>query len=47
MGHRSRVCAVLFDPKDSDYAATVEFWGGVLGRSYEFNPEKRNTTLSG
>jgi Glyoxalase-like domain len=47
MGDKSRVCAVLFDTKDTDYAATVKFWGGALGGSYEFNPEKRYTTLSG
>ena len=47
MGHKSRVCAVLFDTKDANYAATVEFWGGALGRAYEFNPENRYTTLSG
>ena len=37
MGHNSRVCAVLFDTKDADYAATVEFWSGALGRSYELS----------
>jgi len=47
MGHKSRVCAVLFDTEDANYAATVEFWGGALGRAYDFNPENRYTTLSG
>jgi len=47
MSHKSRVCAVLFDTKDADYAATAEFWAGALGRSYEFNAKKRYTTLSG
>lgn len=47
MGHKSRVCAVLFDTKDVSYAATVKFWGGALGRSCEFNPEQRYTNLPG
>jgi len=47
MAHRSRVCSVLFDTGSDDYAATVEFWAGALGRPAAFDDGKRYTTLTG
>jgi tetratricopeptide (TPR) repeat protein len=32
MGHKSRVCAVLFDVDSSSYEEAARFWSGALGR---------------
>ena len=47
MGHRSRVCAVLFDTEASAYADTAAFWGAALGRSAAFDPGGRYAALPG
>ena len=47
MSHRSRVCAVFFDVVSSSYEASARFWSGALGRSLEFNPDEKYTTLEG
>ena len=47
MSHRSRVCAIFFDAESSLYEASARFWSGALGRSLEFNPDEKYTTLEG
>lgn len=47
MGHQSRVCAIFFDVESSSYEASARFWSGALGRSLEFNPDEKYTTLKG
>ena len=47
MTHRSRVCAVLFDVDPDSYEASVQFWGGALGRAVNFEPSERYTKLRG
>jgi len=33
MTHHSRLCAALVDVPDADFAPTVEFWSGALGKA--------------
>ncbi len=47
MGHRSRVCSVLFDVDASSYEKAARFWSGVLGRQLRFDPTNRYTCLHG
>lgn len=47
MGHKSRVCAVLFDVDSSSYEKEENFWAGALGREIQFNPSEKYTSLSG
>jgi hypothetical protein len=47
MGHKSRVCSVLFDVDPSSYEEAARFWSGALGRPINFDPADRYTVLEG
>ena len=47
MSHRSRVCAIVLDTRSSSRESTARFWSGALGRTLEFDPDDRYTSIAG
>lgn len=47
MSHRSRLCAVLFDARASDFDRVTDFWSAALQRDIKRESSGRYATLEG